>query len=105
MAFVNFFSLLFSINTFTIAVYINLKKVKKQLKQNKIIDNIIMLSYIACYLGNLSFVVVSLYLYFYKYPCNLTIVNDVYGIISLGLALTYDYIVTAMVNLVSGICM
>lgn len=97
MAVVNVISFGVSLNILLMDLYIRFKqkynkyKMKRAFLKMKKIRNVAMFSYLCIFLLNFLLVMVVLYYYFLR-KMNIALYNDVFGIISLILAISYDVI-------------
>ena len=105
MAVINVISFIVSYNIFLIDIYNELKKVYLEKKDYSIKQNaqrVVMIVYISIFIINIGAWLFLLNTY-YSQRYDLALINDILGITSLGLAITYDFISKFIVKILANI--
>lgn len=106
MAGVNVLSFFVAINLFLVECYIELKKEYNEIKEKlnvirkKGVEDGIMIFYVFIYIMDIIFIFVLIFFYT-KFKIKMAVLNDILGIISLGMAISTDL----MSKIVVGILM
>lgn len=106
MAGVNVASFLIATNLWMYDCYFKLcirsKEIQDNIFKKNRIENIAMIFYVSMFIVNLVLLYILYFIYFVK-SYDMTILNDCLGIISLGFALTTDYLSDFVVGIISFI--
>ena len=105
MAGINVLSFLVTINLFLMECYTKLKREYHIVKENlnvirkKRAEEGIMKYYLSIYLINSILIAILIYFYFFSLKGKIDVLNDVLGIVSLGMAISSDLIVEITVGI------
>lgn len=103
MAVVNIISFLIAVNLLMYDCYYKIRKKYSEIKNNIIkktrMLNWVMLIYILIFIFDIIFVV-AIYYFYIKLSCNTSVLNDILGILSLGFAISTDFLSEFVINIV-----
>lgn len=103
MAVVNIISFLIAVNLLMYDCYYKIRKKYSEIKDNIIkktrMFNWVMLIYILIFIFNIIFISAICYFYL-KFSSNTSVLNDILGILSLGFAISTDFLSEFVINIV-----